>query len=160
MYRVMQTPATSRPFSIDSRPARRRSVISLTPLIDVVFILLVFFMLASSFLDWRSISLDTVLPSTTSQPTTEPRPLLLSVGTAQLKLNGEVMTMAAMLPILQRRLDVDPGAVVRVQPLGDTTLQTVIAVLDQLQLAGITQLSMIRDRSWNAAGTPSPTAQD
>src|SRR5690606_18422295 len=39
------------------RAARRRSTISLTPLIDVVFILLVFFMLASSFLDWRAIDL-------------------------------------------------------------------------------------------------------
>ena len=29
--------------------------ISLTPLIDVVFILLIFFMLASSFLDWRAV---------------------------------------------------------------------------------------------------------
>lgn len=42
--------------------ARRRrpaAEISLTPLIDVVFILLVFFMLASSFLDWRAIGLQT-----------------------------------------------------------------------------------------------------
>lgn len=42
--------------------ARRRRPaveISLTPLIDVVFILLVFFMLASSFLDWRAIGLQT-----------------------------------------------------------------------------------------------------
>ncbi|WP_181905489.1 ExbD/TolR family protein [Aestuariispira insulae] len=31
--------------------------ISLTPLIDVVFILLIFFMLASSFLDWNQITI-------------------------------------------------------------------------------------------------------
>ncbi len=37
------------------RPSRR--LISLTPLIDVVFILLVFFMLASSGLDWRAVEL-------------------------------------------------------------------------------------------------------
>ena len=37
----------------------RSSEISLTPLIDVVFILLIFFMLASSFRDWRSINLQT-----------------------------------------------------------------------------------------------------
>ncbi|MDX1606672.1 MAG: biopolymer transporter ExbD, partial [Candidatus Competibacterales bacterium] len=35
----------------------RRRIISLTPLIDVVFILLFFFMLASSFIQWRSIDL-------------------------------------------------------------------------------------------------------
>ena len=33
----------------------RRSLVSLTPLIDVVFILLIFFMLASNFVDWQFI---------------------------------------------------------------------------------------------------------
>ena len=43
--------------SFGQRASRRRALIGLTPLIDVVFILLVFFMLASSFLDWRAIDL-------------------------------------------------------------------------------------------------------
>ena len=42
---------------IDSGAPPRRRLISLTPLIDVVFILLVFFMLASSFMEWRLIDL-------------------------------------------------------------------------------------------------------
>src|SRR3546814_13707697 len=44
-------PLTSR---FTGRP-RRRASISLTPLIDVVFILLIFFMLATSFVDDRAI---------------------------------------------------------------------------------------------------------
>ena len=36
---------------------RKHSLISLTPLIDVVFILLIFFMLASSFAEWQFIEL-------------------------------------------------------------------------------------------------------
>ena len=42
---------------IDSGAPPRRRLISLTPLIDVVFILLVFFMLASSFMEWRLVDL-------------------------------------------------------------------------------------------------------
>jgi len=42
---------------IESGAAPKRRLISLTPLIDVVFILLVFFMLASSFMEWRLIDL-------------------------------------------------------------------------------------------------------
>lgn len=41
--------------AVQQRPRRR--LISLTPLIDVVFILLVFFMLASSFSQWRTVDL-------------------------------------------------------------------------------------------------------
>lgn len=36
-----------------------RPLISLTPLIDVVFILLVFFMLVSSLTQWTSVTLET-----------------------------------------------------------------------------------------------------
>ena len=57
----MQRPISARLRLVNraGRPqGRRRPLISLTPLIDVVFILLVFFMLASSFLDWRSIDLN------------------------------------------------------------------------------------------------------
>ncbi|SFD74585.1 biopolymer transport protein ExbD [Thiohalospira halophila DSM 15071] len=42
---------------IESGAPSRRRLISLTPLIDVVFILLVFFMLASTFMEWRLIDL-------------------------------------------------------------------------------------------------------
>lgn len=37
--------------------ARRKSLVNLTPLIDVVFILLIFFMLASNFIQWHYIEL-------------------------------------------------------------------------------------------------------
>jgi biopolymer transport protein ExbD len=38
-------------------PAPHRRLISLTPLIDVVFILLVFFMLASSLIKWQAVEM-------------------------------------------------------------------------------------------------------
>lgn len=54
-------PASPTPHEPGMRLGRRRrprASIGLTPLIDVVFILLIFFMLASSFLDWRTLRLD------------------------------------------------------------------------------------------------------
>ena len=53
------TASAPRSFSaLASSQRRRRALVSLTPLIDVVFILLLFFMLASNFLDLHSIALD------------------------------------------------------------------------------------------------------
>ena len=52
-------------------------LISLTPLIDVVFILLVFFMLASSFLDWRSV--DLTVSSGAGAATSAQRAILISL---------------------------------------------------------------------------------
>ena len=38
-------------------PRKRRLSLGLTPLIDVVFILLIFFMLATTFMEWREVPL-------------------------------------------------------------------------------------------------------
>ena len=141
-------------------PTRRRAIISLTPLIDVVFILLVFFMLASSFLNWRSIALDTVLPSTASHASTNKQPLLLGVSATETQLNGEALPMAALLPRLQQRLATEPDLMVHVQPIGETPLQAVVAVLDQLQVANITGITMIRDHDWTATNNASEVTDD
>ena len=42
---------------LEAFPGKKRRGISLTPLIDVVFILLLFFMLSSNFMHWRQITL-------------------------------------------------------------------------------------------------------
>ena len=44
-------------------PIRKRGMASLTPLIDVVFLLLIFFMLTTSFLQEQSLSVVTPAPS-------------------------------------------------------------------------------------------------
>jgi biopolymer transport protein ExbD len=51
----MLNPDLCNPPRLAAKQPPRRAVVSLTPLIDVVFILLVFFMLASSFVKWRAI---------------------------------------------------------------------------------------------------------
>lgn len=53
----------------DAGPPRRR--ISLTPLIDVVFLLLVFFMLSSSFIHWRRVDLQAGSESAAHMPSKE-----------------------------------------------------------------------------------------
>jgi len=157
----MQPPQRSRPARLAELAPRRRAAISLTPLIDVVFILLVFFMLASSFLDWRAISLDTVESPPTVRRASEERPLLVGVGAKETRLNGEVLPMDELLERLQQRLASDPEASVQIQPLGDTRLQAVISVLDRLTLAGISRLTMVRDRSWqDHRGSGGPAIDD
>lgn len=135
------------PLKLAAKQPRRRSVISLTPLIDVVFILLVFFMLASSFLDWRSIELNAT-PAASAPAQRDSEPPLLSVSQTELKLDGEVTTLEQAIPQLQAQLRRHPEHVVRIQPLADTPLQPVVSVLDGLSEAGITQLTLIRDADW------------
>jgi len=138
-----------RPFSVPQKLAdqrsRRKTIISLTPLIDVVFILLVFFMLASSFLDWRTVSLDTRAASTPAAPS-EAVPIVVQIRGETLVLNGTPITLEALVRQAQTRRPADQP--VSLQPLGETPVQPVIRVLDALDAAGVQPLALIDDPRW------------
>lgn len=138
----------SRLMGLSDTTKSRRSIISLTPLIDVVFILLVFFMLTSSFPDWRSITVSTAKPAAAVASDDRSIPLILSINVTQIRLNGELLAMDAIIARLRQRLAIEPETMIKVQPIGDTPLQSVIHVLDQLVVADISNFSMTRDSAW------------
>ncbi len=126
------------------RPKRRqRSLISLTPLIDVVFILLIFFMLASSFLDWRSIAL-----GGGARAGGMPAPsgvLLVEVGPQGLRLSGQPVSLEVLAARIGESLRANHGQRVLVRPAAGVTLQSLVVVVDRLTEAGAADLTLIHD---------------
>ena len=98
-----------------TRRARRRQLISLTPLIDVVFSLLVFFMLASSFLDWRSIDLNT--PGTNQSGERLEGSLLIDIRPEGLRLGGQAVTPEALVARVTELLKSQPERRILVRPM-------------------------------------------
>ncbi|TQV76302.1 ExbD/TolR family protein [Denitrobaculum tricleocarpae] len=120
---------------------RRRQLISLTPLIDVVFILLVFFMLASSFLDWRSIELNT--PGTSQGGERLEGTLLIDIRPDGLRLSGETLSPEALILRVVELLAKDPERRILVRPADGVVMQETVTLLDSLSAAGVTDLSLI-----------------
>jgi len=139
----MPLPVSAPPQRLAS-DTRRRSPISLTPLIDVVFILLVFFMLASSFLDWRSIALNSPGRGTGS-PSMEGA-LLVELRTDGLRLSGEALSLEVLTERIAARLVEKPDQRVLIRPAPGVRLQEAVAVLDRLAAAGVADLSLISGR--------------
>lgn len=127
------------------RRTRRRAVIGLTPLIDVVFILLVFFMLASSFADWRAIVLAAPSAGEAGAASSVEGALLVEVRPDGLRFAGESLPMSAIAARVTARLEAAPDTPVLVKPAAGVTLQNAVAVLDRLAGAGAVNLSLIRD---------------
>ena len=122
---------------------RRRSLINLTPLIDVVFILLIFFMLASSFLDWRSI--DLAAPGqAAAQPSGLEQSLLIEVRRDDMRFAGSTVTLAQIGERLRPRLAENPKTHVFVRPDDGIPLQRTINVLDGLTAMGAANVSLIK----------------
>ncbi len=127
---------------LGTAPARRRSTpVSLTALIDVVFILLLFFMLTSSFTQWRSLDVVVDTPGATAEaaPT---EPLIANLDGAGDLLIGE-QRIAAPFDLAQlRMLLTDLERPVILQPAGDASTQQVVDALDALKAVGAARLSL------------------
>lgn len=130
--------------SLSARTDRRRALISLTPLIDVVFILLVFFMLASSFLDWRAIDLSP--PVKAGGGAALEGSLLIDIRADTLRLAGEAMDLEALAARVGGLTAGKPDRPVILRPAADVSLQRTVEVLDRLKAAGVTGMSLIRGR--------------
>ena len=118
-------------------PARKPTSIGLTPLIDVVFILLVFFMLATRFIDLARQPLSVAV-------TGEPRPanekvlFIRVLDESLLELNGERLTLEQA----SERLAKQSPQPVYVDSDGEASLQAVLRVTDLLQTSGQTEVHL------------------
>lgn len=125
---------------------RRRAVISLTPLIDVVFILLVFFMLASSFLDWRALDLSVGKAGGAGNMGGA---MLLEVRAGDMRLGGRTVSEDELMEALASRVQRDPAQRLLVKPEPGVQLQRAIDLVDRIAATGLRDVTFV-----TPGGTP------
>ncbi len=116
------------------RPRRKPS---LTPMIDVVFLLLVFFMLAARFGQDMALPLKT---ATGGNTTWQGAPRLVEVRSTALLLNGTPLADESTLPEALRTLMPAPDAPVLLRAGPEADLTRLMRVIDLLRQAGFDQL--------------------
>lgn len=125
------------------RPTAR--LISLTPLIDVVFILLVFFMLASSFLDWRSVDL-TVSSGVSAAPATD-RAILVSLqADGSLRIGAAPVAKQNVRAVLAEKFAGDLTKRMVIRSEAGVPLQSAVDILDIARAMGAKNVSLSRKR--------------
>jgi len=128
-----------------SQPRPSERLISLTPLIDVVFILLIFFMLASSFLDWRTVDLS--VSSGVGAETSAQRAILVSLRSdGSVAVGSEPVATQTLRSVLIEKLadDSERRVVIRSDP--GVSLQRAVDTLDLVRSIGATNISLSRKR--------------
>ena len=127
--------------SLGRRRRANKPDVDISPLIDVVFILLIFFMLASSFSTEEAIELS--MPGSGAAEGALPGSLV-RIKRDGLDLNGEPLTLDE-LQLRARRLARAPGGrLFLVQPDRGVPLQRLVVVLDALDRAGASNVSLVR----------------
>lgn len=120
------------------RAEQRRTPIGLTPMIDVVFLLLVFFMLAARFAVEGAIS----VPLTISGETAPDTPRLLEVSPNALRLNGVATPLSDVPEALSGVLS-DNSDIIVLRATDGADVQRVVDVLEALTAAGYSNVVLI-----------------
>lgn len=135
-------------------PVGKRRRIPLTPLIDVIFILIMFFLLSSSFGVWRP--LDILLGNTPAagEPASQSRPEVPSVyivmrerdGTEEtvLNVNGRDVSFEQFSGELDRLAGLGAETAIFV-PSRDTDFQQVVRILDEARASRLKKVSLQLD---------------
>ncbi len=121
--------------------ARVHSHLDIAPLIDIVFLLLVFFMLTSTFLVPEAIELE--LPESRSAQAVEDVTLTVALDQAgEVYLNGEAVGLdglgAALTPLLEK----DPDTPVILKSDARSAVQQLLEVMDAIRAAGGTNIAL------------------
>jgi len=125
---------------LDLGPRRHPRRMSMTPMIDVVFLLLIFFMLASRF------GMDAVLPvaggAEGAASDWQGAPRLVDVTPDTVRVNGTDTAETALAAAVADLLP-EPDAAVILRPRDQADLQRLVAVMDLLRDGGLTNLILI-----------------
>ncbi len=115
--------------------ARIHSHLDIAPLIDIVFLLLVFFMLTSTFLVPEAVELE--LPESGSASTTETTPITVSLDSrGELFLNGDRIQLGSLRMAIESRLKQGADSAITLKSDAHTEVQQMLRVMDEIRAAG------------------------
>ncbi len=136
---------SAKPPSFSARYGQRpkRLSISLTPLIDVVFILLLFFMLASNFSHDHAIVLNS--PASGGSHSSSTGALLVNVRVNGARVAGQLLSPKALVARIRKLHAENPDLKVLVHPGNGVNLQQTVNVLDEVKTAGVSDLRLMSD---------------
>ena len=129
------------------RPAPRRSLISVVSMIDVMMILLFFFMVTSTYLNLDmvpALQKSDEAPGAAASPGAASTLMIRIAADGQAMVGGQTFEAAALSALLKDRLATDPLTPVVLFPSGAAHLQDLIGVMDVVTRSGAVRVRVIR----------------
>jgi len=124
-----------------TRRKRNMALITMTPLVDVMMILLVFFMVTSTYLDLDMMPMVQSEAESTGAPGTPAATLLIRITSdGNARLRGQPLTAANLATALQD----EPGTRVLILPSGGSNVQGLVSAIQTATEAGAENLRVVR----------------
>ena len=119
---------------------RKSNVMDIAPMVDLVFLLLVFFMVGSKF---ASPSLEMELPSATSGSNSQSENIVISVDRQErIYLAGRRVDPSSLSERLSEMIRESPGTQVLLRADGKITYDLFVQIMDRTHRAGVENLRL------------------
>ncbi len=123
------------------RPSRLRVMIDIAPLVDVVFLLVIFFAVSTSFLDTSGLKLD--LPTSNATAQRSAREITVNLAAdGRMEFDGAVVDRDALLAGLRKALEGSDKKIVVLRADTETPHGVVVNVMDLIREAGADGLTI------------------
>lgn len=120
------------------------TILNLTPLIDIVFLLLIFFMLTTQFIEEDGLGVR--LPKASSAVDRQPDEVtVVLTADGRVHLKGQLLSAAELAPRLRELIGPDTTVVLR----GDqrVSLQAAVEVMEQAKFAGADRIVVATEQA-------------
>ena len=121
--------------------AEEEAQIDLTPMLDVVFIMLIFFIVTASFIKEAGVEV-TRPEASTSNPKENVNILIAVTANDEVWMDGRRIDIRAVRANVERLHAENPKGAVVIQADNSSTTKTVVAVLDASREAGVIDVSL------------------
>ena len=141
-------------FSGRDRRRAKAPALALTSMLDVIFLLLCFFVTASVFSQWESeISISLPSASSSETPSRLPGEVILNVARdGSVTVNARKLTLSDLGERLRKVADFYPGQPVVIRADRETSYDSLVKVLDTCRVAGVWNFSLATVEEKESAG--------
>ena len=131
-------------FSGRDRRRAKAPALALTSMLDVIFLLLCFFVTASVFSQWESeISISLPSASSSETPSRLPGEVILNVARdGSVTVNAKKLTLSDLGERLRKVADFYPGQPVVIRADRETSYDSLVKVIDTCRNAGVWNFSL------------------
>jgi len=123
------------------RPTQSQASINIAPLVDVVFLLVIFFAVSTTFLETSGLKLE--LPSSSATAERQPSELtVILTADGTLSFDGKIVELAQLGGLLRPALDETERKLVVLRADRETRHGEVVAVIDAIRDAGADSMTV------------------
>jgi biopolymer transport protein ExbD len=127
---------------------RKRTTINITALVDILIVLLLFFMLTTQFIHMEILNLNVseAGKTKTNEGSQKPVIIITLTGDGKFTLNGNEYNLAQLQEIISPKLEHPFLTEIIVNCLENAKVQDVVTAIDSIKLAGGQNISIAEDK--------------